>query len=297
MFLTVGRNCDAIILQRKLLEAVDIRLLHRHGARIYFDVDDAVMHHTKEQGVFERQRANRRFAATATLVDLVVAGSEHLADLFREKRAHAVVIPTTVDAARYTVKHHAPAESPRLVWIGSRSTLPYLQEFLPVLAEAARRVPGLRLVTIADATVQDSPIPVEHVDWSLDTEARSLVQGDIGIAPTPANPWTEGKCGFKILQYMAAGLPVIASPVGANSDIVDDGQTGFLPQRPEDWPEIIESLSRDVSLRQRLGRAGRSRVESHYTIHHAAEMWGRILAGGVIPATDSRPFPEPSRAL
>ena len=163
------------------------------------------------------------------------------------------------------------------MWIGSKSTLPYLREIVPLLDRAAKDVPGLRLVTIADATVETSAIPVEHVPWSAETEASALARGDIGIAPTPCDRWTLGKCGFKIVQYMAAGLPVIASPIGANAEIVREGETGFLPQSPEAWPALIAKLAGDASLRARMGEAGRRRVESDYSIESAADAWAKLL--------------------
>src|SRR5581483_8059595 len=178
-------------------------------------------------GPIERWRTTRRFHATARTVDRVVAGNEYLASLFRAAGcANIIVLPTVVDPSHYRVKSHAPTDSPRVVWIGSHSTLPYLREIYPALSEAKRQVPGLTLLTIADQTLTDAPLPVEHVPWSEQAEADALCRGDIGIAPTPANRWTLGKCGFKIVQYMAAGLPVIASPVGANAELVREGETG-----------------------------------------------------------------------
>jgi glycosyltransferase involved in cell wall biosynthesis len=269
---------DAVLLQRKLLDPWEAKFLRRHARRILYDVDDAVMYHAKPVGWFSRWRTTRRFRATAAAVDHVVAGNGYLAELFTRAGARAAtVVPTVVDPARYVVKRHAPTDAPRLVWIGSRSTLPYLRELVPTLDRAARDVPGLRLVTIADATVQTAAVPVEHIPWSADTEAASLARGDIGVAPTPCDRWTLGKCGFKIVQYMAAGLPVIASPIGANAEIMRDGETGFLPQSPDDWPALIAKLAGDASLRARMGEAGRRRVESNYSIDFAADAWATLL--------------------
>jgi glycosyltransferase involved in cell wall biosynthesis len=163
------------------------------------------------------------------------------------------------------------------VWIGSRSTVRYLQRFLPALEAAAQRVPGLRLVTIADVSVRSRRIPVEHVPWSVDTEAEALTRADIGIAPTPLDRWTLGKCGFKILQYMAAGLPVIASPVGANAGLVRPGETGLLPKHGRDWPDAVAALARDVESRERMGLAGRELVERDFRVDDAADAWADLL--------------------
>jgi len=277
--LRAARAYHAVLLQRKLLDPSDARLLRRHARLIYYDVDDAVMYHAGEAGLLSRWRTTRRFRATAAVVDRVVAGNAYLAGIFRDAGAAAVtVLPTVVDPDRYTTKQHMATNAPRLVWIGSRSTLPYLRECVPAIERAARDVSGLRLVTIADATIEGARLPVEHVAWSADAEAAALVRGDIGVAPTPCDRWTLGKCGFKIVQYMAAGLPVIASPIGANAEIVREGETGYLPKTLEEWPGVIERLAGDVELRKRMGRAGRERCEREYSITRAADVWADILA-------------------
>jgi glycosyltransferase involved in cell wall biosynthesis len=269
---------DAVLLQRKLLGPSDVRLLRRGARRIFFDVDDAVMFHSRPVGLIERVRTRRRFAATAKNVDLVVAGNEYLADLFRAQGAKAVVLPTCVELRHYQLKNPTQTDSPTLVWIGSKSTLPYLRLSFAALEETKRKIPGLRLVVIADVAPQDCPIPMEFVPWSVEGESAALVRGDIGIAPTPSDPWTLGKCGFTIVQYMAAGLPVIASPVGANSEIVIAEQTGFLPQGFPNWPNAIARLANDPELRSKMGAAGRKRVEEQFTVEMAADQWARWLA-------------------
>lgn len=271
---------DAVLLQRKLLDPWEARLLRRHARKIFYDIDDAVMYHNRPVSWMSRWRTGRRFRATVRVLDHVVAGNEYLANIFRQEGRAATVLPTVVDPARYQVKAHAQTPSPRLVWIGSHSTLPYLRQAIPAMAEAAKRIPGLRLVTIADQTLADSPIPVEHRPWSADTESASLAAGDIGIAPTPVDRWTLGKCGFKIVQYMAAGLPVIASPVGANAELVREDQTGFLPQDVGGWVQAIERLANDVSLRQQLGKAGRQRVEQELCLDRVADGWVKLLKEG-----------------
>ena len=107
---------------------------------------------------------------------------------------------------------------------------------------------------------------------------QSLLRGDIGIAPTPRDRWTLGKCGFKIVQCMAAGLPVIASPVGANAEIVSHGITGFHADTPEACIGAIERLAGDVQLRATMGASARARVEQHYSITRAADAWQRLLS-------------------
>lgn len=268
---------DGVILQRKLLSPGDARCLRRHAKRLFYDVDDAVMFYTHPVGWLKRWRKYVRFRATAAALDHVVAANEYLAGFFRKRGCPVTVVTTSLDPGHYQVKQHADTDQPTLVWIGSSWTLPYLRQFLPAIERAKEAVPGLRLLIIADNKVESSVLPVELVPWSVDTEAAALCRGDIGIAPAPLDPWTQGKCTFKVIQYMAAGLPVVASPVGSNAEMVLPGQTGFLPARPEDWAEPIIQLCRDTALRARMGAAGRERVVAHYSVQNAANEWARLF--------------------
>jgi glycosyltransferase involved in cell wall biosynthesis len=268
---------DAVIVQRKLLDPSHANLLRRRAPRVIYDIDDAVMTQRRKIGRVSRWLKRRRYLATARIMDHVVAGNQNLADAFAQLGCAVTTLPTVVDPDHYQVKTHAPTEHPTLVWIGSRSTVQYVRQWMPALEEAARRLPGLRLLTIANEGVQSDVIEVQHIPWSLDTEAASLARGEIGIAPTPLDPWTLGKCGFKIIQYMATGLPVIASPVGMNSDIVTADETGLLPETMEQWPDAIVKLAGDVNLRAKMGAQGRQRVLSDFSLNKAREVWKKIL--------------------
>ncbi len=270
---------DAVIVQRKLLDPSHARLLRRVAKRIVFELDDAVMTQRRNVSAWSRWLKQRRFQATAAVADHVVAGNEFLAGHFRGLGRPVTVLPTVVDPDHYTVKEHAATDRPTLVWIGSGSTLPYLRQWMPQLEAAARRVPGLRLITIANETVGSEVLDVEHVPWTEAGEAAALARGDIGIAPTPDDRWTAGKSGFKIVQYMAAGLPTIASPVGANAAIIRDGVTGVLPATAEDWPDAIERLASDAGLRAAMGAAARQDVMAGYTLERARAVWRDVLAG------------------
>ena len=277
-FLRSAGAYHAILLQRKLLDPADARLLRRHAARVFYDIDDAVMYHAHPVGRISHWRTRRRFEATARIVDQVVAGNEYLAAMFRQRGRNVTVLPTCVDPLHYRVKHHEAGDGIALVWIGSKSTLPYLREQLTAIEQAAERVAGLRLITIGDQSLGGAKLPVEHVAWSEDTEAEALVRGDIGIAPTPDDRWTRGKCGFKIIQYMAAGLPAIASPVGANAEIIRPNQTGLLATTSAEWTEAIVKLASDIALREAMGSAARERVEREFSIERAADVWAQLLA-------------------
>ena len=271
---------DAVVVQRKLLDPSHAWLLRHSARRVFFDLDDAVMVQRREIGRWSRWLKQRRYLATARAADRIVAGNEYLGDQFRELGRPVTVLPTVVDERDYPVKTHAPTKTPTLVWIGSASTLPYLHQWMPTLEAAAARVPGLRLLTIASEPVRSNVLTIEHVRWSRSAEAAALQHGDIGIAPTPLDRWTVGKSGFKIIQYMASGLPTIASPVGANAQIVEEPVTGLLPATMDEWPAAIARLAEDVSLRARMGAAARQRVVERYTLETARRVWTELLNGG-----------------
>jgi glycosyltransferase involved in cell wall biosynthesis len=267
----------AVIVQRKLLDPSHASLLRRKARRIFFDVDDAVMVQRRRISRWSQFLKDRRYRATIRIMDHVVAGNEYMAEQVRAMGRLVTVLPTVVDPDHYRVKVHSATDSPALVWIGSRSTLPYLQQAMPAIEAAARQVPGLRLITVANDTVRSDVVAVRHIPWDEKTEAESLAQGDIGIAPTPVDPWSIGKSGFKIIQYMATGLPVIASPVGANQQIVEEGVTGILAESQEQWTTAIVRLTRDVEMRKRMALTALDHVKSHYTLQRAREVWKGLL--------------------
>jgi glycosyltransferase involved in cell wall biosynthesis len=113
-------------------------------------------------------------------------------------------------------------------------------------------------------------LPVEHVAWSLETEAAKLARFDVGVMPLPDKPWERGQCGYKLIQYMGSSLAVVASPVGADREIVVPGETGFLAETDADWVSSLSRLYREPELRHRMGIAGRRRAEEHYSLEATA---------------------------
>ncbi|MDP6379757.1 MAG: glycosyltransferase family 4 protein [Phycisphaerae bacterium] len=256
---------DAVLLHRKTLNWLDARTLRRFGRAVIYDFDDAIMYRASRPGAASAKRRHA-FDRTVGIADLVIAGNSYLADRAREGCRHVEVLPTGL-----CVSDYAPAVSKgeqdrpiRLVWIGSRSTLKYLRLLVPVLEELGQRLPGLVLRIIADDFLELEHMKVEKKTWSLETQYADLATADIGIAPLPDNAYTRGKCGFKILQYMAASLPVIASPVGVNGEYVREGESGFHASEAEQWIDATEKLVHSPELRKTMGAAGRDIVRTHY---------------------------------
>ncbi len=165
-----------------------------------------------------------------------------------------------------------------LVWVGSSSTLQGLERFAPTLSAIGRAVPGTRLKLVCDRFAEFPGLPVEQCVWSEATEAEEIAASDVGIGWVPDDPWSRGKCGLKVLQYQAAGLPVVANAVGVQADFVRDGETGFQATTTEEWVNAIRALAQDPALRQRLGAAGLRQVEARYSVEVGGRLWVEALA-------------------
>ncbi len=276
----LGR-ADAVILQRRLLPPWQIAILRRCTRRLIFDFDDAVfMRDSYAVRGPDSARRRRRFAAIVRAADAVVAGNDWLADTARAAGATGAirVIPSCVEPSRYPrARHLAIGGVTRLVWVGSSSTLNGLEQPRELFDAVAAAIPNVRLKVISNRFPVFGRLPVEPCNWSQDTEAAEIAAADIGISWIPDDDWSRGKCGLKVLQYMAAGLPVLANPVGVHAKLIQDGETGFLPTTAEEWVSAIRRLKEDADLRRRMGALGRWRVEGEYSVTAGARRWRDLL--------------------
>ena len=243
--------------------------LRAAAARLVYDFDDAMpFREPRREDPFSTARGNR-FLRNCAESDAVIAGSEELAGLARECGPRALfVAPTPVDPAAY-----GPAPSPRAAgeplrfgWIGSRATLFYLEALAEPLRAASAALPGAVLRVVADGAPSLPGVVVEPVPWSGEGEAEALRGMDVGLMPLTDDPWSHGKCGFKLLQYAATGIPSVASPVGANRAILEEGRTGLLASTPTEWEAAMVRLGRDGELRARLGVAARRHAVSRWSV-------------------------------
>jgi glycosyltransferase involved in cell wall biosynthesis len=276
------RPYDAVIVQRRLLPPWQLALVRRGARQLIFDFDDAVfLRDSYARRGLHSVRRLRRFQRMVAAADAVVAGNSFLQTQARRWTAAARirVVPTCVDLARYPLAEHRRtlAAGAQLVWIGSASTLRGLIAVQPVLEELSQYLPGLQLKMICDRFLDLTHLPVQRRAWSEATEAEELAGADIGISYVPDDLWSLGKCGLKVLQYMAAGLPVVANPVGVQADMVRHGETGYLVETPQDWLEAVSRLCDDPALRQRMGRAGRRYVERDYGVSAGGAAWVELL--------------------
>lgn len=251
---------DGVFLHKKKLNRWDALRLRRHSKRIIYSFDDAIMYSDRRPESYSRAHFVP-FRRTVRLADMVIAGSAYLADRARPYNANVHALPLGLNVRDYGLDPlPAPDGKIRLVWIGSEATLAYLEAIKPALEQIIARYENALLRVVSDAFPAWRGFPMEPVVWSSQSRRTALATSDIGLAPLPDNPFTRGKCSFKVLEYSASGLPVVASPVGTNAEYVRNGITGFLVGSTNDWVDKIGQLIDNPSLRQSMGRAGIERA-------------------------------------
>ena len=253
-------------------------LLQRCGVPYVVDYDDAVFHR------YDLHRLGLVRAALGHKIDrvmrdatVVVAGNEYLAARARSAGAKRVeIVPTVVDLGRYTVPRRDAGTRMTVGWIGSPSTTRYLAACVPAL-EAARQKHDFRVLAVgANPDVLPGRL-IETQPWSEETEVAAIQGFDVGIMPLPDDPWERGKCGYKLIQYMACGVPVVASPVGVNTAIVEPGVNGFLANSADEWRIAIDTLLGEPQRRLSMGARGRERIEAQYSLQVQAPRLEAIL--------------------
>lgn len=236
------------------------------SARTVVDFDDAIFHnYDLSRSRLVRRILSKKFDRTLPGTSAVTAGSRYLSDFAKRAGAETVIdIPSTVDLDRYPPSPMPGEDTLRVGWIGSRTTTKHLAEILPAIAQASRRAP-LKLVTIGALPLDHGGLQIEQHAWSGETEVAVMQSCHVGIMPLPDNPFERGKCAFKLIQFMAAGRPVIASPIGANIDVVSP-DVGRLAHSDRDWVEALLSAQAERSQWAQMGLAARAKVETHYAL-------------------------------
>ena len=263
------READVVVLHQIKLSALEARLFAAFSKRRVFDVDDAIYVRKPRrlgEAADDSPWRKAKFAATCRWVDVVAAGNDVLAGVARTAARSVVILPTSIDTAVYVPSRATASDPPTIAWIGSPENLVYLEMIRPALAGLTARYPALKLRIICSRFPEWPEVNIERIAWSSATEAESLAGAHIGVMPLTDDEWARGKCAFKLLQYMAAALPCVASPVGANTEAVIDGFNGFHARSSDDWRRSLESLIQSPELRARFGANGLAHVESRYAM-------------------------------
>ncbi len=284
------KNWDLVLLQYEIfpyLPAGVESILASSKVPYVVDYDDAIFHmYDDHSSWFVRSLLSDKIGKVMTGARAVIAGSQYLADYAQRYSSNVHLVPTVVDLERYRVKDwENRGDGPFTVgWIGSPSTAPYLNLIREALTQLGRRLPT-RLLVIGASIDEIEGVRVETHPWSEATEVELLLQCDVGVMPLPDEKWARGKCAFKLIQYMACGLPVVASPVGENKVLVKQGRSGFLAQEPKEWSTAFDTLWKDIALRAQLGVKGRQQIEERYSLQFQSTRLLHILKDAQHEAT------------
>jgi len=284
-FLKAG-HFDLLWIEKELfpwIPVIDELLLSFVRVPYVVDHDDSI--------VFHRYDLNRKMAVRLTLgrkiyaimrgAACVIVGNDYIAQRARQSGAKRIeYLPSVIDSKRYTVKKNFKSDVFTVGWMGSPSSTEYIPVVLPAIQQLSHVIP-IRFLVIGAGKFVHSGVNIDIRDWSEENEISDLHEFDVGIMPLFKGPKAEGKSGYKLVQYMACGLPVVASPIGVNTCIVDVGVNGFLPESSEEWKHVLLLLSGDRQLRERMGKAGRDKVEKKYCIQITGPRLASILKNSV----------------
>ncbi|NOT40908.1 MAG: glycosyltransferase family 4 protein [Alphaproteobacteria bacterium] len=256
-------QCDLLPYLPGVLEVLPLG----RRSRIVYDCDDAVYHtYDRHRLPLVRVFLGRKLEPLLRRARAATCGNDYLRAYVGQFCAGSEIIPTVVDTVSYRARNWSLTSTPAAIgWIGSPSTWAYVKPLVPLLRDlTSRRSATFRAIGVGAQSRDVAEF--EFVDWTLETEVREIQRLDIGIMPLTDDPWSRGKCGYKLIQYMACGLPVVASPVGVNAKIVRHGENGFLAKTPDEWVSALNTLIADPALCQRMGQAGRALVEREYSL-------------------------------
>lgn len=262
---------NIVFIQKALLPRSYLHLLSILNRNLVFDFDDAIYSFDPlfPQNVKDKTITTYRPRLEHTLEKsrLVIVNNSALEGFAKSYCNSIVKIQGPIDTERYLPKNITAPDKEKVVlgWIGSRTTTPYVKNLLPLIEKLARIHSHVEIKLIGATHFEVNDLPIRFIPWSLSTEIRELEEFDIGLMPLPDNEWTRGKGGYKILQYMAMGLPVVASPVGINSSLIREGINGFFANSEEEWLAKLSLLIKDNNLRQRMGNEGRKMAEKAYS--------------------------------
>lgn len=268
---------DALILQKVVLKRHQVEQLKRCGKPIVFDVDDALLSRP------ERWSTDNSLVQQLKMVDEIVVANESLAEMFGRFGTRVTIVPTLIDTGRY-FPAYVSADNRSIVvgWIGSPSTARYLSMLDDVFAQLKETFADrIRFVAVGARPNQLTSPLIDQRPWSLSEEVQQLQTFDIGIMPLHASDWESGKSGYKLLQYMACGIPSVASPVGLNATLVKHGKTGFLANDSAAWVSYLSQLIESAELRQQMGQNSRLFAEKE----HSFQRWSPKLASVLIEST------------
>lgn len=277
LMLVKAARADVVLIQREaalfgppVFEWIISKVL---GKPILLDLDDATFVPYVSPTYGPLASRLKWFGKTDQLIrwaDMVIAGNRVVAEYVSQRAKPTVILPTVVDTSVFTPRSSG-SDPPVIGWVGSHSTFPYLKSLLPVIEELGQRYRFKLKVVGGTEEVRLRTVEVENVRWQLAREVEDFRSLDLGLYPIIADEWSIGKSGFKAIQYMAVGIPTVASAVGAVNEILEDGVTGFLVSTPEEWRDRLSLLLENAELRRRMGQRARDTAVRRFSLDAQAE--------------------------
>ena len=271
---------DVVCIQRRLLPPIEFYWIHRRSPKILFDLDDAIMYRSSSSPYPHSLSRRLKFRWMVKGSDAVTVGNQFLKNevLKVDREKEVFVIPTSVDMDLYPQKKKI-SNHPEIIlgWIGTKGNLKYLKRLEPVFETISHRFPHVKLKIVSNDFYDSSSLPVIKKPWKLEDENVDLISFDIGLMPLNDDLWSRGKCGLKIVQYLSVGLPVVCTPVGINSDIIQNGENGFWAANDQEWIDRLSILIQNPDLRYQMGLRGIEKVEEEYSLKVTSEKLFHIL--------------------
>lgn len=282
------RKYDAVFIHKEIFPfgpPVFEKFIKLLCPRIIYDLDDAFWTHPPQfRQIGKIFRDPHKIEKIVKLSNLVLAGNDYLATYVRKFNKNTILFPTVLDLDYYKFREEQDDGIVTIGWVGRWSSQVYLMELRNVFKKLSEKFQNVKFLFIGvsqDFSIEG--IDYEIIDWSLAREISDINLIDIGIMPLPDDEYSKGKCGFKLLQYMALGIPAVASSVGVNTEIVIDGKNGFLASTQNEWEEKLSRLIEWKLLRLELGMNARKTVESYYSMQEQALVLLSLLNNLLIP--------------
>ena len=277
-----AREYDIVFIYREAVmfgSAFFEKKFKKSGAKIILDFDDAIWLMDVSEGN-KKLRWLKRPSKTADILrisDMAFVGNSYLAKYAAQFNSNIKIIPTTLNTEKTIVQNKESDGTVCIGWTGSNTTLKHFDLAIPFLKKVQEKYPGKIRIKLISNVNHAEGCDITFCKWSKEKEIEDLSEFDIGIMPLPDDDWARGKCGFKGLQYMALGIPAVMSPVGVNTEIISDGENGFLAGSEAEWIEKLSLLIESPELRKKIGDCGRKTVEEKYSFHAWKDEYVRLF--------------------
>jgi glycosyltransferase involved in cell wall biosynthesis len=268
---------DVVVLQKKLLHPIEFFLLRKFSKKLVYDFDDAVFIKNDRASDHVCRARRSRFVRTVANVDMVIAGNHFLAEEVIPYNERVTILSSAVEASGIPVKKWGVESRHHVIgWVGYGHNLHHLSVIGTVLQRLAQEYP-IELRVVSNQKFSLEGVRVVNIPWTLGGQAAEIAGFDIGVMPLPKNSYTEGKCSYKALQYMAAAVPVVATNWGYNCHVINDGETGFLADDNDQFYAKMRSLIESLGLAETIGKQGRALIEREYSVEVVGAKMAMLL--------------------